>query len=165
MSEHSDRNANAELLRADLRKAFPEATFTGSVTDADGLQDEALDEPRALYGALRDRKWSEVERSIVSSFPDGFLLLTDPAFVAFLPAWLLATLEDHKVRQSLVYSFSPDVHRSSKEWDPRIRKLTRLQRKTLVAFLRFCLQVDSSESVKKEAQNAIAFAERLCAGG
>jgi hypothetical protein len=160
MSDQSDLNASeGKLLRADLIRAFPDTAFAGPVTDADGLRDEDLDEPQALYDALHGRKWSEVERSVLVNFPDGFLLLTDPAFVAFLPAWLSAAIDNQKVRHSVIYSFSPDVHKASKKWNPGIRKLRSVQTTAFLRFLQYCLKVESSESIRKEIRSAIAFAK------
>ena len=55
-------------------------------------------------------EWTEVPRNLLFRHPDGYVLLTDQAFVAFLPAWLMCSLEgmdeENEVRNFLAYTFS-----------------------------------------------------------
>jgi hypothetical protein len=102
------------LLQEQIQSAFPESTFSGSITGVDGTADEVLDEEHALYSELRGRKWSEIDASFIRDFPDGFVLLTDEAFVAFIAVWLSCALKDAAVRQMLVYTFSQDAPRRLK---------------------------------------------------
>jgi hypothetical protein len=161
MTEQPELEMPLELLRAKIKVAFPDAAFSGVITGADGLLSEELDEEQALYGALRGRKWSEVPVSIIESNPDGIVLLTDEAFVAFLPAWLNRALTQEKVREMMVYVFSPDVHKSTETTDHRMRQFTSPQKDVLVAFLKYCLEVESSKFVKERARSAVAYASQF----
>src|SRR5579859_5624382 len=98
-------------LREAIRHSFPAEPYMGKVTHSDGAWTPELDDDQALYEALHGCRWTEVPSDIVRNQPDGFLLLTDEAFVAFLPAWLLRSLEnpfgENEVRSFVIYSFSP----------------------------------------------------------
>lgn len=160
MTEQTDQDKGAELLSAKIKVAFPDLAFSGPITGVDGQPNEELDEQQALYGALRGRKWSEIPVSVIESNPDGVVLLTDEAFVAFLPAWLHCALTHEKVRELMVYAFSPAVHKSTEGMDRRIRRLTSPQKEALLAFLTYCAEVESSKFVKERARSAVAYAVR-----
>jgi hypothetical protein len=101
-----------------IRRAFPSDTYTRRVTPYDDelpseLREDQLilDEDQDLFRALKGRKWTEVSKQFIESLPDALPLLTDEAFVAFLPAWLVCSLEnidgENEVRDFVVYNFSP----------------------------------------------------------
>src|SRR6266481_4393519 len=155
MTEQTDREKAAELLRAKIRVAFPDARFSGPITEVDELlPDDERDEEQPLYDGLRGRKWSEIEASFVVSNVDGISLLTDEAYAAFLPAWLVAALEDDEVRELLVYGFSPVsqdgrmsesmARQMTEREDRRIRQLTSAQLEAILAFLTYCIEVETS---------------------
>jgi hypothetical protein len=98
-------------LRESIRREFPAEQYRGKITPVDdNLEDPDLDEEKALYDALTGKAWTELSAQLITQQPDGYLLLTDDAFPAFLPAWLMHSLEplndDNEVREFVVYSFS-----------------------------------------------------------
>ena len=107
-----------ERLRESIRRAFPAETYTGEVTRYDSElsselreDQESLEEDQDLFRALKGRKWTEVPRESLQHLPDGYVLLSDKAFVAFLAFWLVRALEnmdgENEDRNFLVYAFSP----------------------------------------------------------
>jgi|ERR1700690_1203309 len=107
-----------DALRESIRRSFPAESYKGRVTpNDDGLDDPDLDEDRDLYEALNGRKWTEVPTRLLQAESSGYELLTDEAFTAFLPAWLMRSLEDmdaeNEVRNFVVYSFSATMRRFS----------------------------------------------------
>lgn len=105
-------------LRNALREAFPVVAYSGPVTRHDGAWLPALTEENAihdddmfLYEGLKGKNWTEVSPELLQNFPDGFVLLTDEALVAFLPAWLMQSLDnilgENLVREFSIYAFSP----------------------------------------------------------
>jgi hypothetical protein len=103
-------------LRDSIRRSFPAEPYQGKVTLHDGeLDDPELDEDEDLYHALNGRKWTEVEPQLLRDHPDGYELLTDEAFGAFLAAWLMPSLKDmdseNEVRNFVVYSFSDTMRK------------------------------------------------------
>jgi hypothetical protein len=161
MTEQTNKRKSGQVLRDNIIAAFPGSVFSGPITRVDGRTDEALEEEQALYNALRARKWSDIEGSFVSSNVDGIALLTDQAFAAFLPAWLIAALDENEVREMLVYFFSPSAHEPSESRDRRIEQLTLPQKKVLRAFLTYCFEVEDSEFVKEHARSAAEYTARF----
>jgi hypothetical protein len=104
------------LLRESIRRSFPARVYTGDITPNDGIvafeltEDQAiLDDDQFLYRALKGQQWTDVPREFLKSQPDGYLLLADEAFAAFLSAWLVCSLEniegENEIREFLAYSF------------------------------------------------------------
>ncbi|MEJ2653238.1 MAG: hypothetical protein P8173_16020 [Gammaproteobacteria bacterium] len=159
---HTPNNENSlESLRAQIQSAFPDFSLSGSITGVDGAADEVLDEEQALYSELRGQKWSDIPASFIRDFPDGFLLLTDEAYVAFLAAWLSCALKDAEVREMVVYSLSPDAHKRSNWRGQHIHLLNSSQRKVLQSFLAYCVDIESSKYIKQHAQAALEYVERM----
>jgi len=172
MTDVGDRKKAVDDLLVKIRAAYPDTAFSGSVTRVDGLPDEKLgeeelDEEKALYHGLRGKRWTDVDGSFVASNVDGISLLTDDAFTAFLPAWLIAALGNNNVRELLVYHFSPNLpddqmsestaHQLSERQDRRIRQLTSAQIEALLAFLTYCFEVETSEFIKRHARKAVDY--------
>jgi hypothetical protein len=119
--------------------------------DAAVLKNKRSTAPCMGDGGLRYPGYSS------TNYPDGIVLLTHEAFAAFLPAWLTCALTNNAVREFMVYTFSPELHKTSERMDSRIRLLTFPQKKALRAFLPHCVQVESSHFVTEHADRA-----RLC---
>ncbi len=111
-------NRSTVDLRESIRRAFPEEPYTGKVTPNDrewepefNERNAILDDDKAVYEALRGRRWTDVSESLFKQQPSALSLLTDEAFLAFLPAWLDRSLmnpdEENETRDFLVYEFSP----------------------------------------------------------
>ncbi len=105
-------NVRIAELRESIRRAFPAQAYSGRVTSYDDeLDDPDRDEEKYLYEALKGRKWIDVPQQIIGDLPDGYVLLTQEAFEAFVAAWLLRSLEnidrEDEVRDFVIYTFSP----------------------------------------------------------
>lgn len=159
MTKRGSQDSLAKDVVDKIRDAFPDITYSGSITPADGLQNEELDEERALYSELKGKKWSQVSTSFIEANPDAVVLLTDQAFFAFLPAWLNCAITHEKVREMTAYMFEPrrQKERPPKLMDNRIRQLSSPQRKAIEALLAYCVHVEPSPYIKKSAQNALDY--------
>lgn len=163
MTRLADLGNAAERVRAKIEAAFPDLVFCGAVTGADGLPNEELDEERALYGALHGKSWSKIPPSFIERNPDAIVLLTDKAFGAFLPAWLISALMNEEVRKLFVYVFSPRIHKSMEVIDSRIRPLTPPQKEALLDFFSYSADFESSLSVQEHAQASLTHLANLVA--
>ena len=106
----SAREAEIISLREQIRTTFPAEKFEGTITPMDGELTEEFDEEKDLYDTLRDLTWPEIPAAFIRANPDGFVLLTDAACAAFLPAWLMQSLDaedENIVREFVSYAFSP----------------------------------------------------------
>jgi len=158
MTKPIDRK-DAEDIQRKIKRAFPEAIFSGPITSVDGLPNQELDEQQALFSALRGRKWSEVPGSIIEGNPNGLVLLTDDAFQAFLPAWLIGALAQEEVLEMMLYLFSPESHTSLAMMNRRMQRLNSRQKEAIRALLLYCAEAESSTFVKKQARKAIDYVE------
>jgi hypothetical protein len=117
-------------LRGSIRHSFPAEPYTGKVTHYDDKWNEypELDEDRDLYENLNGRRWTDVPQELIRNLPDGYVLLTDQAFVVFLPEWLMVSLEgmegENIVREFLTYTFSATM-RQFRVLNPEQRLLVR----------------------------------------
>jgi hypothetical protein len=164
MEHDNNRQTGVDYVREQIRREFPDTVFLGKITPVDGRSDDEFDEERDLFEVLSGRKWSDIPRSFLERNPDGFVLLVDNAFVAFLPAWLSFSLTNDEVRELLVYAFSPHVH-GSDEWkkctDRRLRSLAAAQRAVLLEVLKLHLETEPSRSIKEHAQKAVDYVSRF----
>jgi hypothetical protein len=137
-----DRDAAAATLQKTIILAFPPTTFRGGITPADGEAWAAeIDDDLDLRDKLSNRAWNEVTAEVIGMHAADLPLLTPEAFAAFLPAWLMHSLEDlsgdNKVRDFTVQEFCRhDAHPTLQEHQ-RIRHalLNAEQRKAVVDFL------------------------------
>ena len=165
----SAQNDRISELRELVRLAFPAEAYTGRITQHDEkLDDPEFDEERALYEALNGRKWTDVPRTLLDSQPDGYVLLTDKAFAAFLAAWLMRSLEnidaENEVRDFVVYAFSPKHDMVPDTTEFILRRLGCLspeQRATLHSLLMEFAERDPSAFRRKLASQAVALFDSL----
>jgi hypothetical protein len=85
MTESGDNRSATKRVRSQIRGAFPDVVYPGPITPADGATGEDYDEPQELYRALHGRVWSEIPESFIRVNASGLVLLTDEAFVVYLP--------------------------------------------------------------------------------
>jgi hypothetical protein len=156
-------------LRDSIQRAFPVVAYTGQITRCDGAWLPELTEENAIhdddmfvYEALKDQKWTDVPKALLHTQPDGFVLLTDEALVAYLAAWLMCSLDDiegeNEVREFVVYSFSPaDLTPNDEFKANRIRALNPEQRLVLRSALAEFARSEPSEFIRQNAVNAVEF--------
>lgn len=168
----SDNQTIAPLRRA-IQRAFPAERYTGCVTRHDGAwlpeltEENAIhDDDKFLYEALKGQKWTDVPREFLYAMPDGFVLLTEQALVAFLAAWLMTSLEnmegENLVREYLVYAFSPSGVTPNTDFIiGELRALNTEQRSVIRLVLAEFAQREPSDFIRKHASNAVEFIDRF----
>ena len=145
-------------LKEDLRRVFPAVTYHGPITTADGRWTPELDDDQDVYEHLKGLSWPQAPTSLMLGQPDGYLLLADAAFTAFLPAWLMLSLEraeehEDEIREFLIYSFSSTL-RQFRLLNPEQRELVR----SIIA--EFHLRITDA-FVKSSANEALELIDRL----
>ena len=153
--QESDERIIAQ--RASIRRAFPVEKYCEKITPVDNkLEDPDLDEEKDLYHALKERTWAEVPTHLITQLPDGYLLLTDEAFAAVLPAWLMHSLErideENQVREFVVYWFSRTMR--------QFRALNPEQQHTVRSILVEFKEHGTNEYERKAAADAVALIDR-----
>jgi len=102
-------------------------------------------------------EWTEVPRNLLFRHPDGYVLLTDQAFVAFLPAWLMCSLEgmdeENEVRNFLAYAFSNTLR--------QFQILNPEQRVTVRSILAEFVERGTGSSVRNLLTKTIVFIDDL----
>ena len=163
----NEQESEIASLRELICKTFPAERFDGMITPVDGAFSEELDDEKDLYETLQNLKWPEIPATFVRANPDGFVLLTDAACAAFLPAWLIQSLDAQKeniVREFVSYAFSPREDMApdtSFNIANRFRQLNFAQRSTLRAVLEHFVKYEPSEFIRNHAERAVAFIENL----
>jgi hypothetical protein len=147
-----------------IRRAFPAEAYDKLITPFDDkVDDPELDEEKELYEALKGKKWTDVPRQLLDNQPDGYVVLTDEAFVAFVAAWLMQSLEnidgENRVRDFVVYAFGPKrdlVPDTTGFILHRLLALNLEQRHVLRALLTEFAERDPSEFQRRLALEALS---------
>lgn len=97
---------SADELQELISAAFPAQRFYGPVTD--GCK---CDECAELAASLRHKSWDEIDDETMDAQFGSLPLLASDAFWAFLPAWLMRSLEaldadQHKIREWTLYALA-----------------------------------------------------------
>lgn len=145
-----------------IGRAFPSVNYAGPVTTHDHeLDDPDLDDCQFLYDELRGKEWTSIPSRVLDAAPDGYVFLTNEAFVAYLAAWLMRALDDGEggeiVRDYVVYTFSPN-HNAPALIDFVVSKIRCLNSKQLVALrelLEAVAESDPSPFQRKLAHEAV----------
>ena len=161
-------------LRDAIRRSFPVVLYVGKITNCDGAwlpeltEENAIhDDDKFVYEALKGRTWPDIPKQFLRNEPDGFVLLTDEAFVAYLAAWLMCALDDmdgeNNVREFLIYAMSPS-HDQQRDITPvKIRRLKLLnseQRATIRSLLTEFAERERSSFIRRFATNAVELIDR-----
>jgi hypothetical protein len=137
-----------------LVQAFPPQPFYGLVSTHN-----ECDKGIALRRELPGKRWDEVPGTFVDDNSLSLALLEERALVAFLPAWLLRSMEkfddDNLVLEFTVYFLCPGS--SGEYWDDeRLAKLIEpfdIAQRTLVGdFLRAILETSDLDSYHDYAE-------------
>ena len=127
-----------------------------------------MDEEKELYEKLKGKAWTDLSQQLLDSQPDGYLLLVEKAFVAFVAAWLTRSLDnldgENKVRDFVVYAFGPkrDLVPDMTEFiRQRLITLDGQQRNVLHALLTEFAETDLSAIQRKLALEGIGLIDRL----
>jgi hypothetical protein len=165
----NNKYARASELREMIRRAFPAETYDGLITPYDDKLDHPdFDDEKELYEELKGKKWTEVQKELLDSQPDGYVVLTDGAFSAFIAAWLMRSLEnidgENQVRDYVVYAFEPKrdmVPDTTLLVLHRLRALSAPQRDVLHSLLTEFAESDPSQFQRRLALEAVALLESL----
>ena len=141
-------------LKDELEAAFPDTPYTGEVTHADGEPfSEEIDDDLALFRYLSGRDWKSIEPSFVDFQYASLPLLTDAAFVAFLPAWLLRALDPQRteapVRAHLVFTLAAGLRKGGED---RLKLLNERQRNVVMIVLTHILGTEHGERVRSDIE-------------
>lgn len=167
--ENREQEVRTDDLRKLIRRAFPADIYDGVITKYDEkLEDPELDDEKELFEKLKGKKWTDVPQQFLDSQPDGYLLLVDQAFVAFIAAWLTRSLDnisaENNVRDFVVYSFGPKrnlVPDTTGFIRQRLIALDSRQRDVLHALLKEFAQTDPSAFQRTLALEAVALIDSL----
>jgi|GEM_PF-3551437 len=143
--------------------AFPSIAYKGQVTSVDGEKfSEEIDEDLCLYQYLWGRDWRSVDLVFINSQESGLPLLTDNAFVAFVAAWLMRSIEfphaDNGIREHVIYTLAGGATGRGKE---RRLLLNTSQRFAVRTFLEFTKKIEPSTSIRSDADLALKSLDRL----
>lgn len=169
LQEPGFEDERVEVLRDSTRRSFPVVAYEGKITTCDGAWLPELTEENAIhdddmfvYEALKGRAWPEIPKEFLGHQPDGFVLLTDEALVAYLAAWLMCALDDmegeNAVREFVIYSFSPSHDQQPDMTLEKIRRLRMLnseQRATVRSLMTEFAKRERSSFVRSFAARAI----------
>jgi hypothetical protein len=161
-------------LRDAILNSFPGVAVEGKITNCDGAwlprltRENAIHEDdKLVYEALTGRTWSDIPKQFLREEPDGFVLLTDEAFVAYLAAWLVCALDDmdgeNIVREFVIYSFSPSQKQQPDMTPEKIRRLRLMnseQRATVRSLLAEFAGRERSFFIRRFATNAVGLIDR-----
>ena len=175
LEKREGEDERATTLRDAIRRAFPVVAYAGKITRHDGAwlpeltEENAIhDDDKFVYEALKGRNWTDVPKRFLHDEPDGFVLLTDEAFIAYLAAWLMCSLDDidgeNKVREYVVYSFSPTrdfLGGNSNFTVSRVQALSPAQRSVVRSLLAEFSQREVSSSIREDAAKGVALIDSL----
>lgn len=174
MGQDNDEHLNS--LKNAILSAFPDVVFEGKITRHDGAwlpeltEDNAIhDDDMFLYEALKGHKWSDIPRQFLYDMPDGFVLLTSEALIAFMGAWLTCSLENltgqNDVREYVIYTFGRKEEGENKDFTRgMLRAFNQEQLAVLRSLLTEFSQSESSNFVREHADNAVSLIESLTTG-
>jgi hypothetical protein len=142
-----------EELRESIRRAFPAQRFYGPVTN--GCK---CDECVELADCLRGRSWDAIDDCTMEVQFGALSLLSRDAFSAFLPAWLMRSLDaldadEQKVREWTLYALALYYDSDEDDADELLDKATRL---------RWQYERLTSEQVKVVRQVLLQIRDRTC---
>lgn len=121
--------ADTEQLRQQIHSAFPADTFLGSVTN--GCK---CGECVELARSLSRKRWDAIESETINRQFGSLPLLSSEAFSAFLPAWLMRSLDsldadEQKFREWTLYAlalYHDDKYDDADELPVKTDRLLRL---------------------------------------
>lgn len=160
-------------LKTAILRAFPDVVFEGKVTRHDRAWVPELTEENAihdddmfLYEALKGHKWRDIPRQFLYDMPDGFVLLTNEALIAFMGAWLMCSVEnltgENGVREHFIYTFGRKEDGQSKDFTiGLLRAFNPEQFAVLRLLLAEFSKRESSNFVREHAHNALKLIESL----
>jgi hypothetical protein len=176
VDNHKELEVNDDktaALREAIRQAFPAMAYRGKITRHDGAWLPELTEENAIhdddmfaYEALKDRKWTDVTKTFLHEQPDGFVLLTDEALVAYLAAWLMCSLDEiegkNTVREYVVYAFSPSGITSNVDFKTGLLRALSLEQRSVVrSLLAEFTQSEPSGFIREYAATAVKLIDSL----
>ncbi len=169
-AERHALKSQIEPLRQMILRSFPPSFYFGTVvaggddgpwipsTQGDPADDEDL------FRMLKHSRWTDVPADFIDNHLGAFVLLTAPAFAAFIPAWLIFSLENNlKGAEFIVYTFAPppgttQIRPLSIEM---FRALNPQQSRTLHTFLQITAAHDRSHIVREQALAAADAIDKL----
>ena len=142
----TSRISEAAEYRRKLIEAFPPAPFHGLVSTHDECDDGIY-----LRRELAGKRWDELSPEVLFHGSNSLSLLEPNALVAFLPAWLLRSMETSDLDNPIVLEFTLYFLCPGDEddgWDVRSIEATAglfnaSQREAVADLLRFVVNYDA----------------------
>jgi hypothetical protein len=149
-----------EAYRRKLIKAFPPLPFDGLVSTHDEC-DDGIHLRRELSG----KRWDELSHEILFHGSIGLPLLETSALIAFLPAWLLRSMETSDLDDPIVLEFTlyflcpgnEDDAWNEKSLSERIGLFNSGQRDAVADFLRFVVSSAEGRDWKRLAEFGLSW--------
>src|ERR1700737_1896289 len=101
--------SDLEALRNMILRTFPSFIYSGTVVAGGdhGPWTEAIHD-EDLYRTLKLQRWTDIPPGFIERHPGDFVLLTAPALAAFLPAWLIFSLDNsYQATEFVAHTFAP----------------------------------------------------------
>ncbi|QOY91527.1 DUF6714 family protein [Paludibaculum fermentans] len=146
--------------RQKLIDAFPPLPFEGLVSTHDEC-DDGINLRRELSG----KRWDELSPEVLFHGSIGLSLLEPSALIAFLPAWLLRSIEtsdvdDHVVLEFTMYFLCPGSE--DEGWDEKsigetVGLFHSSQRAAVADFLRFVADWTEGQDWKERAEFGLSW--------
>jgi len=141
--------------RRKLMDAFPPLPFDGLVSTHDEC-DDGIHLRRELSG----KRWDELSPEVLFHGSNGLSLLEPSALIAFLPAWLLRSMETRDVEDPIVLEFTlyflcpgnEDEGWDENRIDERVHPFNSSQREAVAEFLRFLADWAEGRDWKRRAE-------------
>jgi hypothetical protein len=146
------------LLESEFRRklidAFPPLRFNGLVSKHDECDDGVH-----VRENLAGKRWDELSPEVLFHGSIGLPLLEPPALIAFLPAWILRSVETSNLRDPIVLEFTLYFLCPGDEedgWDERriadrVAHFNSAQRAVVSEFLRFVVSTPTGGYWEKRA--------------
>ena len=155
-----DRLPQTEQYRRKLIDVFPPLPFKGLVSTHDEC-DDGIHLRRELLG----KRWDELSPEVLFHGSIGLSLLEPSALIAFLPAWILRSLETSNLDDPIVLEFTLYFLCPGNEgdgWDEseianRVALFNSTQRDAVTDFLRFVVNLDNARNWKQRAEFGLAW--------
>jgi hypothetical protein len=155
-------DSSIEQLRATITSAFAAAPHPGDAALVTG--DTSYDpEYRAVAHAFSGKHWCELSRAFIREHRDALPLLGSAAFRFFLPAYLLACLEDETdldtAPLNVVSSLSPPEpgNTSARAFSERAEAFTVAEARAIAAYLQLARDREPEGSIKTAATRALGY--------
>ena len=146
-----------------ILESFQSYIFHGQVMAAAHLPGEYEIEEDDLGVLLKGKEWRTIDVAYLDANEDDYLLMSAPAVVAFLGAWLWRAVDNWGSRRNQILYFLVSSLRyfggkppdKGGLWATQFRLLSQEQRSTILHLLECAADIESSSERKEEILGAL----------